>query len=104
MHSADSWIWPPMTATSTSRAAAATAALDDVPPVAWTSYAYGRERRRTAFTASWTAMCTIAYMRASAIALPSGPRHAASAALPAFSFHLRTASVRAALGDAASTT
>ena len=87
-----------MTATSTSRAAAATAAFNDVGPVASASNAYGRERRSMVFTASWTAAWTIAYMRDSARPFPLMCRQAAVAALAAFSFHLITASALTAFG------
>ena len=69
-----------ITATSTSRAAAAMAASIDVGPVTSASNTYGRERRSTALTASWTAACTMAYIRDSPGPLPL-IRHAAFAAL-----------------------
>ena len=88
---------PGITATSTSRAAAATAASGEASGLA-SSKAYGRERRSIALTASWTAACTIAYMRASTRPFPLMCRHAAVAAFAAFSFHKVTASAAAALG------
>ena len=57
-----------------------------------------RDLRSMAFTASCTAMCTMAYMRASARPLPLMCIHAAVAAFAAFSFHSVTASAEAALG------
>ena len=77
--------------TSTSRAAAATAASGDVRRRACRVYAYGSERRSMAFSASWMAMCIIAYMRDSCSGLSSGAMQAARAASAAFAFQETTA-------------
>ena len=57
------------------------------------SKTYGTERRSIAFSASWIAMCVMAYMRDSCSGLPTGEMHEATAASPAFAFHTVTASV-----------
>src|SRR5215208_5250175 len=97
----------PSTATSTSRAAAATAASGDEPRFARASYTYGSERRRMVLSASWIATWVIAYIRDSLSGLSVGAMHAASAAAPAFAFHAVTAFDRAgarALAGAATAT
>src|SRR5215211_7781434 len=96
-HVGDSWSWA-MTPTRAACAAAATAASADAGTSTFASYAYGRERRSIAFSASWIATWVMAYRRASAGPLPKGDVHAAMAALPAFSFQMRTASVLPELG------
>ena len=89
-----------MTETRAALAAAATAASADVGLLACASKAYGREWRSMAFTASWMAACTIAYIRDSTRPFPLMCRQAAVAAFAAFSFHVVTASAAVAvLGD-----
>src|SRR5262245_57361270 len=85
-----------MSVTSTECAAAATAASGEAPGRCGPSNAYGLDRRSMALRASWMAICMLAYTRDSWSGLSTGARQAAVAALPAFSFQARTASVGAA--------
>ena len=57
----------------TPRAAAATAASGEAPLEILASIAYGSERRSIAFSASWMAMCTMAYIRDSCSGLTMSP-------------------------------